>query len=216
MDHQGVYQDDDDDVDDDEEEDARDEVVILHDSLCKHVNDTILSRENVNVKKIWAPNIEKMEEALDNVNSKVVVLEAFTRDLNKMDTDEMSQKIAGLVSKAATKADKVVLSTIIRREDIDDIDLRSNVVNAYMQLKYKRDGNVVVCDNYKLYDSRFRKRDKLHLNDDGTTVFASNLKYAIAEACGVEVVQKRKDYQYRYDDGERRFRRRDNNNYRRR
>ena len=132
------------------------------------------------------------------------VLQAFTRDLNKMDMDEMNQKIAGLVSKAVTKADKVVLSTIIRREDVEDIDLKADVVNAFMQLKYKRNENVVVCDNYKLYDSQFRKGDKLHLNDDGTPIFASNLKYAIAEACGVRVIQKRRDFEYRYDDNDRR------------
>ena len=190
--------------DNDEEEEERDEVVILHDSLCRQINDTILSRENIKVRKIWAPDIEKMEEVLDNMDSKVVVLQAFTRDLNKMDMDEMNQKIAGLVSKAVTKADKVVLSTIIRREDVEDIDLKADVVNAFMQLKYKRNENVVVCDNYKLYDSQFRKGDKLHLNDDGTPIFASNLKYAIAEACGVRVIQKRRDFEYRYDDNDRR------------
>ncbi len=179
------------DVSEDEEEDeARDEVVILHDSMCKNVNNTLLSREGISVNKVWAPDMEKMEEALDEVDSKVVVLEAFTRDLGKMDIEEMNQKIAGLVSKAATKADKVVLSTIIRREDIEDIDLKADLVNAFIKLKYKKDENVIVCDNYKLYDSWFRKADKLHLNDDGVPIFASNLKYAIAAASGIQVKKK--------------------------
>ena len=66
-----------------------------------------------------------------------------------MEIEEMNQKIAGLVSKAATKADKVVLSTIIRREDIEDIDLKADLLNAFIRLKYKRDENVIVCANYK-------------------------------------------------------------------
>ena len=183
-----------------DDEGTRDEVVILHDSLCGKINDSLLSRENVRVKKVWAPDIERMEEALDNVDAKVVVLEAWTRDLNNMEIDEMNQKIAGLVSKAVTKAEKVVLSTIIRREDEEDIDLKADFVNAYMKLTYKRNEDVVVCDNYKLYDGRFRKDDKIHLNDDGVPIFASNLKYAIAEAVGVQVQQRRNNrFEQRFD-----------------
>ena len=187
----------------DDEHDARDEVVILHDSLCRKINDSLLSREKVSVKKVWAPDMERMEEALDNVNAKVVVLQAWTRDLDKMEVDEMNQKIAGLVSKALSRCEKVVVSTIIRREDVEDIDLKADLVNAHVILKYKRNESVIVCDNFKLYDSKFRNNDKLHLNDDGVPIFASNLKYAIAEAVGVEVQQKRRsnyDQRNEYDD----------------
>ena len=175
-----------------EDEDGSDGVVIFHDSMCRNVNDSLLSREQIKVKKVWAPDIVSMEEALDTTNAKVIVLAAFTRDLgNGMEVDEMNQKIVGLVSKALTKAEKVVLSTIIRREDIDDIDLKADLVNAHMILKYKRNENVVVCNNYQLYDGQFRKNDKLHLNDDGVRIFASSLKYAIAEALDVRVIQKK-------------------------
>ncbi len=165
-----------------DEEETTDDVVILHDSMCRFINDTLLSRENVKVAKVWAPDIEAMEEALDHVNAKVVVLQAFTRDLGKMEVDEMCQKIVGLVSKALTKAEKVVVSTIIRREDIVDIDLKADLVNAHVILKYKRIEKVGICHNYKLYDGRFMNQDKLHLNDNGIRLFASNLKYAIAFA----------------------------------
>ena len=208
-----------------ENEDDRDEVIIFHDSMCKNVNESLLSREQINVKKVWAPDIVRMEEALDTTNAKVVVLAAFTRDLgNGMEVDEMNQKIAGLVSKALTKADKVVLSTIIRREDIDDIDLKADLVNAHMILKYKRNENVVVCNNYQLYDGQFRKNDKLHLNDDGVRIFASSLKYAIAEALDVRVIKKKDndnfnrrqshDNGYRHQGYDNGYRRR-NNQYRR-
>ena len=61
----------------------------------------------------------------------------------------MNQKIAGLVNKAATKADKVVLSTVIRREDVENIDLKANLVNAYMMYAFKKNEKVVTCDNHK-------------------------------------------------------------------
>ena len=172
--------------------------------MCKRINDSILSREEIAVRKIWAPDVEAMEEALDRVNTKVVVLQAFTRDLTKLTTDEMMLKITGLVEKALRKADKVVISTIIRREDVEDIDLKANTVNLEILKKYRREENVVICDNHKLYESYYRIRDKLHLSKDGIPVFASNLKYAIAKAYGVEVKQRRWDNsrrqpQYEYD-----------------
>ncbi len=208
--------DDEEEEEEDEEETPRDEVVILHDSMCGKINNSLLSREKVKVKKVWAPDLEQMEDALDHVNAKVVVLGALTRDLDKMETDEMNERIAGLISKALTKADKVVVSTIIRREDILDIDLKADMVNAYINLKYKRNDDVVICDNYRLYDTMFRREDKLHLTDDGVSILASSLKYAIAEAVGVQVIPKhhqRRNFEQRYD-GDRRpryndFRRRE-------
>ncbi len=196
------------DSEDEEEEETRDEVVILHDSLCGKVNDTLLSRENVRVKKVWAPDIARMEEALDNIDAKVVVLKAWTRDVGNVETDAMNQKIAGLVSKAVTKADKVVLSTIIKREDVEDIDLKADLVNAHTKLTYKRNADVVVCNNYKLDDCRLRKDDKLHLNDNGVKIFATNLKYAIAEAAGVQVQERRRNNNFDQRHDNRRERRR--------
>ena len=75
---------------------------------------------------------------------------------------------------------------------------------------------MIICDNYKLYDSDLREDDQVHLREDnGVPIFATNLKYAIAEASGVEVVQK----QQRRNFGNRGFQRnqrnqRDQRNYR--
>ena len=194
---------------DDDGDDGREEIVILHDSLCKKVNDTILSRENVKVKKIWAPDIDRMEAALDDVSAKVIVLEAWTRDLDRLDVEDMTQKIIELVSKALSKAEKVVISSIVNREDIDDIDLKVNSVNAFILLKYKRNESVIVCDNSVLNHRDFREADRLHLNEDGVPVFASNLKHAMAKAVGVRVAKKegRNSYsrQQKYDRENRRF-----------
>ena len=90
-----------------------------------------------------------------------------------------------------------MISTIIRREDVRKIDLKANLVNAFIILQYESNERVFVCDNDGLYDSRFRLDDKVHLNEHGILVFASNLKYAIAGACGVQVVEKKSEYRYR-------------------
>ena len=163
------------------------EVVILHDSLCRKVNNTLLSRENVKVKKVWAPDFDAMEETLENTDSKVVVLESFTRDLDRMRVDDVTQRIDDLVSKALTKAEKVVVSTIINRKDIADIDIKAGKVNLYIEEKYRTHESVIVCDNCKLYGDEFRVRDKLHLSDRGVSVYASYLKNPAAEALEVRI-----------------------------
>ena len=179
------------DSEEDDDEDGQADVVILHDSLCKNINDTIMSREKVNVKKVWAPDMVHMDAALDDVHAKVIVLQAWTRDVSKLSVEDMNEKIVEVINKALTKAEKVVVSTIVNRNDIADINLKVNTVNASLLLKYTRDESVIVCDNSTWYHRDFHIADKLHLNDEGTSALASNLKYAMAEAIGVRVIQKK-------------------------
>ena len=152
-----------------------------------------------------------MKEALENIQSKVVVLQSFTRELASMEVADMNQRIDDLVNLALTKTDKVVISTIINRTDISDIDLKVAEVNLHIERKYRAHESVVICDNHKLHDKEFHGPDQLHLNNDGVPIFASNLKFAIAEALGVTVLKKRYNEE-RYD---RRFDHRYENNYRR-
>jgi hypothetical protein len=176
---------------DEGEDDGQADVVILHDSLCKGINNTIMGREKVSVRKVWAPDLAHMDTALDDINAKVIVLQAGTRDINKIEVEEMNEKIVDLVDKALTKADKVVISTIVNRDDIVDINLKVNSVNCFMLLTYTRNENVIVCDNSTWYHRDFHTADKLHLTEEGTSALASNLKYAMAEAADVRVVKKR-------------------------
>ena len=150
-----------------------------------------MSREKVSVRKVWAPDLAHMDTALDDINAKVIVLQAGTRDINKIEVEEMNEKIVDLVEKALTKADKVVISTIVNRDDIVDINLKVNSVNCFMLLTYTRNENVIVCDNSTWYHRDFHTADKLHLSEEGTSALASNLKYAMAEAADVRVVKKK-------------------------
>ena len=78
---------------------------------------------------------------------------------------------------------------MINREDVDHIWRSIDLINAYIYFKYDSDENVIICDNSKLYDSRFRY-DKLHLTDPGISILASNLKYGIAKSLQVKVLKK--------------------------
>ena len=55
--------------------------------------------------------------------------------------------------------------------------------------------NPVICDNGNLRDKKFRGNDGIHLTPHGTSVFANNLKFKIAESLKISVVRKdRRNY----------------------
>ena len=154
-------------------------MIILHDSLCGKINDTILSREKIKTKKIWAPDLEQMETRLNEIeNTEVIVIQALTRDLGKHDINYINDRINKVVEKALTKAKNVVISTIINREDEKDNGVKAEIVNAHIKYHYMNHENVTVCDNCNLNDRKFRVRDGIHLTPHGTSIFATNMKYS--------------------------------------
>ena len=134
-----------------------------------------------------------MENKLDEIEKiEVIVIQALTRDLGGKDVEYMNEGINKVVTKALTKAQKVVVSTIIRRDDVKQIGAKAELVNAKLKYKYVDDDNVIICDNQNLYDSKFRLDDGIHLTPHGTSVFATNLKHTIAKALNISVIKKEK------------------------
>ena len=172
-------------------EEKNERVVLLHDSLCKGINDTILRREGIATKKVWAPDLCRMSEAVNSINkTDVIVIGALTRDLDKKNVDEMNKEIESVIGQALTKAEKVVVSTIVHREDLPNIGAKAELVNAKIKYDFRDNERVIICDNYNMYDRKFRGPDKLHLTDHGTAVLATNLKHKICEALGIQVMKK--------------------------
>ena len=167
-------------------------VVIFHDSLCKPINDTIMSREKVNVEKIWAPTLQKTDEEADKLENVVdcIVVQALTREVEKKVPGEYVEEVSNTVNKCLSKCKRVVLSLVVDREDSQIARTRAKAVNGLLQVKYIDEPNVVVCEHESLRDPRNRRSDKLHLNEVGTSKLATNLKHKIAEALGITVVKK--------------------------
>ena len=162
-------------------------------------------------KKIWAPNLEEMEKSLDEIeNTEIIVVQAFTRDIGNLEVHEMNDRINEIVTKALTKAQKVVVSTIVNREDKQHVGVKAELVNAHIKYTYLNHENVIVCDNRNLNESKFRVRDGLHLTPHGISILATNLKYRIAEALNIKVMKKDSTYRNRNYNNHRSFFR-DNN-----
>ena len=168
--------------------------VILHDSLCKGINETILSKEKVNTKKIWAPTLEEMSKQIDMLeeNVDVIIIQALTRDLNKFNIPEFGAQLNLVIENAVSKSKKVVIPTIIAREDDERLHMMAEVVNANIKYDNMNSADVFICDNENLRDRKFRNADGLHLTTHGTSVLANNIKYKIAEALNIHVERKQR------------------------
>ena len=169
-------------------------VAIFHDSLCKKINETILNKEKVTTSKIWAPTFDDMDKGIDELEQHdAIVLQALTRSLDNLSAEEIVTETNNLVEKCLSKTDKVIISSIITRDDDNDINIKAELVNANLKYKIIKNPRVLICDNTNLRDRKFRIRDRVHLSDHGTSVFANNLKFKIAEALNVTVVKKRRN-----------------------
>ena len=198
--------------DDNEQQDPpqpQPKVLLYHDSLCKPINQTIMVREKVDVEKVWSPTLLETNTAIDKITDTpdCIVIQALTREVCKKDPAEYVNDVVETVEKALTKAKKVVISLIVDREDKPLARNRVKAVNGLLQVRYMDISNIVICEHENLRDPRNRKHDKLHLNEMGTAKLATNLKYKIAEALGIEVVKKREN------NGTRRNNRRNHSRY---
>ena len=167
-------------------------VLLLHDSLCRNINNTILSRENVETEKIWAPSLGEMVEAIEQVedNVDVIVLEALTRDVTDTNCETMVALIDNAVEKACSKAKKVVVNSIVSRDDNDTVKIKAEMINATIKFKFLDNQRVVICDNKNLDDSKYRTRDGVHLTQRGTSLLAGNLKASIADALDITIKKR--------------------------
>ena len=179
-------------TEDQENETGEPKVILLHDSMCKDINETILSKEKVNFKKTKASTLEEMSNAIDRMEGKVdvIILQALTRDLSKFKIMEVGSKLNTLVEKAAMKAKSVVIPTVVKREDDERINMMADVINANIKYVYMNNPKVVVCDNENLRDRKFRNYDGIHLTPHGTSVLANNIKYKVAKALNIQVERK--------------------------
>ena len=75
-------------------------------------------KENVVRTKIWSPTLRETQVKVDKIDrTKRIVLQGLTRQVPDMSTEELTSLTFSTVEKCLTKADKVILSLIVDRED---------------------------------------------------------------------------------------------------
>ena len=158
-----------------------------------------MGRDDVNVSKVWAPTLEEIQDKVSHSeNVHTTVVKALTRDLGNMSVAEFVPKIYETVEKCSQKAEKVIVSLVVPRYDKKDIEAKVDLVNANIKFKYLNNSNILICSHNNLDDKKYRKHDKLHLNEFGRSRYANNFKYSIAESLGV-TIEKRRQYPDKLD-----------------
>ena len=164
------------------------DVVIFHDSLCKNIKDTIMINENVKTTKTWAPTLNEIQDKVENMdNVDTIVIESLTRHLRDMNTNEIVELASKTVETCLQKGNKVVISSIIQRDDDKEVGDKAENVNVNLMYKYLNNPRVMVCNNDNLRERKFCIADGVHLTDYGTSRFANNLKFKIAESLGITI-----------------------------
>ena len=163
-------------------------IVLFHDSLCKGINESIMKNENVSTTKTWAPYLTEIQGKVQDMERvEAIVIESMTRHLRDMETNAIVELAADTVAACLEKADKVIISSLIKRDDEKEYTEKAEKVNVNLRYKYLNDPRVLICSNDNLDERKFRVEDGVHLTDHGTSRFANNLKMKIAEALEIVI-----------------------------
>ena len=137
-------------------EDNYNNVILFHDSLCKNIKPTILINEKLTTKKIWAPTPDDIQKEITQISkAEVIVVQSLTRTLNTdSSVSEIINQTAETVEMCLERADKVVISSIINRDDDPLVNAQGELVNANLKFKYLNNPNVSICNNDNLLDKK--------------------------------------------------------------
>ena len=96
----------------------RPNVVIFHDSLMNTIKDTMMIKEKVDITKIWSPTLEETQAKIDEIDpTDRIVIQGITRQVADFSPDDLASLVFDTVEKCLTKAEKVLVSLIVDRED---------------------------------------------------------------------------------------------------
>ena len=101
-----------------------------------------MANENV---KTWAPrltDIQKEVEELEHMDT--IVIESLTRHLDDLDPDAIVKLTNETVDTCLTKSNSVVISSIIKRDDNQEINDKAEDVNVKLRYEYLKNPRVFV------------------------------------------------------------------------
>ncbi len=109
----------------------------------------------------------------------------------------MMTTLSECIDIAKTKAEKVVVGSLIRRHDDPQLNLKSQVFNTNL-LEYSLDAKApfLLADNSSLHIredlvAKYFSDDKLHLNSDGSSILANNMRRSICSALQIKIQRER-------------------------
>ena len=180
-----------------------DQAIMVGDFHLKRIkNDILLRPEERIVTTKPAPTLKDALSVLENFKGRgsCIVIHTGTNDLKSKDEKVIVDLTGKCINEAVKKAEKVVISTIIPPYDELELNTKAQMVDAFITQAFSNKESIIISDNCNLNTrmdnaGKFFILDRLHLNEQGTKIFASNLKTSVCNALGIG--PKRQEMGYR-------------------
>ena len=176
------------------------DVLLIGDSHLKRINaDWLLKKENKKTKIEISYKLEDTRRTLTSLNSKhqCIVIHCGTNDLKERSPESMMATLLECIDIAKAKAGKVVVGSLIPRYDDPQLNLKTQIFNTSL-LENSLDVNApfLLADNSNLHVredlvSKYFVDDKLHLNQDGSSTLAANMRRSICNALQIKTDRER-------------------------
>nr|XP_006817203.1 PREDICTED: uncharacterized protein LOC102808526 [Saccoglossus kowalevskii] len=155
-------------------------IVLIGDSLLKHINEEQLSRNRV--EKVRSSTLADATNHINAMSLKDVdkiILHVGSNDIaNNRKSEDVAEDIMNLAQQTKSNmkpANKIIISGILPRGNTD-MNKKIKEVNLKVKSYVDNQDGIVFVDHKKLYGAKkYYHVDNVHLNDIGTEVLASNI-----------------------------------------
>ena len=175
------------------------DVFIVHDSLFKYVNEGLMKKEKVTVKKTFTPHLDNALRVVTSLSTKpkVVFLHTATNDLPHISEEEILSKITEIHTICRQRGMKFIWSGITPRSDDPSINAKGQLVNARIRYTLAREEETFFSWNGNFVDERGGVNksfyeDDIHLNKQGSRTLALNTRHSICKALNKEELTSHK------------------------
>ena len=151
-------------------------VLIIGDSIIKHIDPRKLSKKTVYKRSFPGKRVEERHDEIDNIMNdelSYVIIHAGTNNLPSESVDSCVSKNtkAGFEDSQKFQNSKIGISNIIHRDDIN-VSAKLSAVNGKLKEMANND-DFVFIDNSRI-DGTCLNGSKLHLNAKGSAYLANN------------------------------------------
>ena len=167
------------------------DLVFIHDSIGKGITDGIMSKYQLTTSKVVSYTQEQAHRSINNItgNPKAIILHVGTNDIkNNIDADVIISNYECLVGqiKQNHPETKVILSSILPREDNHTFQRNVEYVNAAINRKFATVDDVVIIRNSDIYGKKLKRHDGIHLTDQGISRLASHIRDSVLTALKIK------------------------------
>lgn len=164
-------------------------VTLIGTSNFNHIDPSKLSSQ-YSANKITAYTLQETESQIRNLETipNVIVLHSLTNDLKTKSPQECVNKMGELVQTIQDLYNntKIVISLPTPRSDNKSLNNNASIISAMLKDKFQDETNTVsLCDNSNLaykgepIEKYFDNRDGVHLNQNGVSLLAANIRDSI-------------------------------------